>query len=203
MSLNNFSDRTIIVCITGGIGSGKTTVANMLKKHGIPIYFADNEAKKLTATSPEIRSELIDLLGKEIYRNGELNRKLMADKIFNDKDLLAKTNAIIHPKVKQHFHDWVEMQKSFYVLKEAAILFESGSYTQCDKTILVVAPEKIRIQRVMSRDGVSEQEVRARMKNQWSDSEKRKLADYVIENIDFQEMEKSVQKLHKLLMSLR
>lgn len=191
-----------IVCITGGIGSGKTTVAKLLSQYGIPIYFADDEAKKLTATSPEIRKELVSLLGEETFKNGVLNRKYMADKIFNDEDLLAKTNAIIHPRVKDHFIHWVHNQQAPYILKEAAILFESGSYKQCDVSVLVTAPEDIRIQRVMLRDNVTEKEVRARMENQWSDEKKRKLSNFIIENIDLESLEKDVEKLHNKLLQI-
>jgi len=191
-----------IVGITGGIGSGKTTVAKMFESLGIPVYYADDEAKNLTATSPVIREGLIGLLGEETFKNGVLDRKYMAGKIFNDKDLLEKANAIIHPQVALHFENWVSNQSTPYVLKEAAILFESGSYQQCDKTILITAPEDIRIQRVMERDGVSKEEVLARIKNQWPDSEKKKLADFIVENIDLNSTEKKVQKLHTQLLQL-
>jgi len=196
MSLNKPKSRPKIVCITGGIGSGKTTVAKMLAEYGIPVYYADEEAKKLTATSPEIRHDLIELLGSDTFKDGILDRKFMADKIFNDKNLLARTNAIIHPRVARHFEEWVNNQDSPYVLKEAAILFESGSYKQCDRTVLVTAPEELRIQRVMERDQVSEEEVRARMKNQWSDSKKKKLSDFIIENTELRATQKAVEKLH-------
>lgn len=191
-----------IVGITGGIGSGKTTVAKMFESFGIPVYYADDEAKNLTATSPVIREGLIGLLGEETFKNGVLDRKYMAGKIFNDKDLLEKANAIIHPQVALHFENWVSNQSTPYVLKEAAILFESGSYQQCDKTILITAPEDIRIRRVMERDGVSKEEVLARIKNQWPDSEKKKLADFIVENIDLNSTEKKVQKLHTQLLQL-
>lgn len=191
-----------IVCITGGIGSGKTTVAKLLGKFGIPIYFADDEAKKITATSPEIREGLIHLLGEETFKNGVLDRKFMANKIFNDEELLAQTNAIIHPRVKDHFIQWVANQKTAYVLKEAAILFESGSYKQCDTVILVTAPEGLRVQRVMERDKVTEKEVRARMANQWSDAKKKKLSDYVIQNLHLKTLERDVETLHNELLQL-
>lgn len=202
MSLNKSKKPSKIICITGGIGSGKTTVANMLAKFGIPIYFADDEAKKLTATSPEIRADLIELLGEETFKSGVLDRKYMAGKIFTDKELLEKTNAIIHPRVAQHFQDWAASQTAPYVLKEAAILFESGSYKQCEKTILVTAPEEIRIQRVMARDGASEAEVRSRMKNQWEDSKKAEMADFVIENTSLEQVQKTVETLHFQLLQL-
>lgn len=189
-----------IVGITGGIGSGKTTVAKMLATFGAPVYYADDEAKKLTATSPEIRKDLIELLGEETFKDGVLDRKYMANKIFNDKELLARTNAIIHPRVAEHFRQWVEKQEFPYVLKEAAILFESGSYKDCDVTVLVTAPEKLRIQRVMKRDNATRKEIMARMKNQWSDAKKQEMADYIVENILLSDTQQTVEKLHLHLL---
>src|SRR5690554_4707355 len=144
-----------IIGLTGGIGSGKTTVAIMFAELGIPVYNSDVEAKILTNTSEAIRKELILLLGDETYKNGKLDRKFLADKIFNDRVLLQKVNAIIHPKVAEHFKNWVANQSAPYVIKEAAILFESGSNVQCDLVILVTASKKERIRRVMDRDQVS------------------------------------------------
>ena len=189
-----------IVGITGGIGSGKTTVAKMFASLGVPIYNADIEAKILTNTSPIIRESLIKLLGNEVYKDGELNRKYMADKIFNDKVLLQKANAIIHPQVAKHFKNWVKNQDFPYVLKEAAILFESGSYKQCDQVILVTAPKETRILRVMERDNATREEVEARMKNQWEDSEKIKLADFTLQNIQISETQKQVETIHNQLI---
>lgn len=189
-----------IVGITGGIGSGKTTVAKMFASLGVPIYNADIEAKILTNTSPIIRESLIKLLGKEVYKNGELNRKFMADKIFNDKVLLERANAIIHPQVAEHFKKWASNQDFPYVLKEAAILFESGSYKQCDQVILVTAPKETKVQRVMQRDNVTREEVEARMKNQWEDSEKIKLADFTLQNIQISETQKQVEAIHHQLI---
>lgn len=190
-----------IIGITGGIGSGKTTVAKMFEDFGVPVYYADDEAKKLTATSPEIRALLIELLGEETFKDGVLDRKYMADKIFNDEELLKQTNAIIHPRVANHFIEWTEKHKDLpYILKEAAILFESGSYKQCDQVILVTAPKEVRIRRVMERDGVSHEEVLARMKNQWSDAKKRKLSDFIIENIDLKSTKMLVESLHNQLL---
>lgn len=189
-----------IVGITGGIGSGKTTVAKMFAALDVPIYYADDEAKKLMNSSPIIRESLISLLGEETYKDGTLDRKFMADKIFNDKILLEKANAIIHPQVAEHFKNWVTNQNHPYALKEAAILYESGSYKQCDKVILVTAPREIRILRVMERDNVSREEVEARMKNQWNDFEKEKLADFILQNDQIPHTQKQVQALHRQLM---
>lgn len=189
-----------IVGLTGGIGSGKTTVAKLFGELGIPVYNSDMEAKKLTNTSKAIREELIDLLGNETYKNGSLDRKFMADKIFNDKNLLLKVNAIIHPRVAEHFKKWVSQQKSKYVIKEAAILFESGSNAYCDVVILVTAPKEERISRVMKRDQVSREEVEARISNQWPDEKKMELSDYVIENIHLNDTKIQVSYIHSCLI---
>ena len=141
-----------IIGLTGGIGSGKTTVAKMFSELGIPVYIADTEARKLSNRSKVIRRKLIDLLGQEAYIENRLNRTFVAEKIFNDTDLLKAVNAIIHPKVASHFKRWVKKQQGPYVIKEAAILFENGGYKQCDKTILIVAPEALRIERLLARD---------------------------------------------------
>lgn len=189
-----------IVGLTGGIGSGKTTVAKMFASFGIPIYNSDEEAKKLVQTSETIRKQLILLLGEETFKNGKLDRKFMADKIFSDKQLLQKVNAIIHPEVGEHFQKWALSQQSSYVIKEAAILFESESNKLCDVVIMVTAPEKKRIKRVMDRDGVSEMEVRARMDNQWSDARKIELSDYIIDNIILSQTRKQVEMIHSQLI---
>lgn len=188
-----------IVGLTGGIGSGKTTVANMFAELGIPVYNADVEAKKLTASSNIIREKLIALLGKETYKEGVLDRKFMADKIFSDKELLQAVNAIIHPEVANHFKNWVAQQKSPYVIKEAAIIFEIGAHLQYDLTILVTAPKQVRIQRVMSRDNSSQKEVEQRIANQWTDSKKSKLADRIIKNVDLESTRRQVEAIHSQL----
>ena len=189
-----------IVGLTGGIGSGKTTVAKMFASFGIPIYNSDEEAKKLADTLENIRGQLLDLLGDETYKNSKLDRKFMANKIFNDKQLLQKVNAIIHPEVGKHFQKWAAAQHSPYVIKEAAILFESGSHVFCDVVIMVTAPEQERIKRVMERDGVSEKDVKARMDNQWSDAKKIELSDFVIENNILSETKRHVEMVHSQLL---
>ena len=185
-----------VVGLTGGIGSGKTTVIKMFAALGVPVYIADIEAKKLTNSSPVIREKLIKLLGNEAYQNDKLNRKFVAEKIFNDKNLLEGVNAIIHPEVGLNFEKWREQQTSDYVIKEAAILFENGSYKNCDVVILVTAPEEVRIARVMKRDGVTKSQVKERIKNQWPDSKKKELADIIIENIDLEDTQNVVNQIH-------
>ncbi|KAA3622033.1 MAG: dephospho-CoA kinase [Flavobacterium sp.] len=188
-----------IIGLTGGIGSGKTTVAKMFSELGVPVYIADIEAKKLSNRSKVIRRKLIELLGQEAYIDNRLNRTFVAEKIFNDTELLKAVNAIIHPKVASHFKRWLKKQQGPYVIKEAAILFENGGYKQCDKTILIVAPKALRIERLLSRDQSSKAEIEARMSNQWSDSEKKKLADIIIENITLEATRKRVLEVHKNL----
>ena len=186
----------IIVGLTGGIGSGKTTVARQFEQLGIPIYIADDEAKKLMVTSKIIKRKLVALLGDEVYINGELNRAYIANIIFKNKDYLNKMNAIVHPKVGQHFKKWANNQQAPYVIKEAAIIFENNSYDQYDYIITVVAPKDVRIQRLLKRDNTSIEKVEAIMKNQWNDADKIALSSYVIENIDIEETKKQVLEVH-------
>ena len=156
----------MIVGLTGGIGSGKTTVAKMFMELGVPVYLADVEAKKLLAENTEVQKKVIDILGEQAYKNEEPDRAYIAEKVFKNKNLLTSLNKIIHPAVKIHFENWYASQNAPYVLKEAAILFESGSYKDCNAIITVTAPEEIRINRVILRDKTTEEAVRARMQNQ-------------------------------------
>ncbi len=188
-----------IVGLTGGIGSGKTTVAKMFKNLGVPVYIADVEAKKLTNSSKVIRRKLTELLGPDAYTTDGLNKPFVASKIFNDTKLLQQVNAIIHPKVKAHFKRWAKKQEAVYCIKEVAILFENGGYKDCDHTILITAPEKLKIERLLQRDNSTLAEIKSRMRNQWSDKKKMKLAHSVIENIELKKTKKEVLQLHKEL----
>ncbi len=196
----------IVVGLTGGIGSGKSTVAKMFASLNIPIYYTDDEAKKLMIRSKIIKRKLIQKFGKETYINDELNRSFLANLIFNNKEHLAFVNSIVHPKVNQHFKRWIkrhQKKKLFdYVMQENAILFENGSYVYCDKIITVTAPEKIRISRVMSRDNTSSQKVKERIQNQWSEEKKIAKSDFVIHNIDLDDTQKEVNRIHKKLLKL-
>ncbi|MBT8272838.1 MAG: dephospho-CoA kinase [Bacteroidia bacterium] len=193
----------IVVGLTGGIGSGKTTVAKFFHELGVPVYLADLEAKKLMGRSKVIKRKLIALFGEQAYSDGQLNKTLIAEKIFNDKELLEKMNAIIHPKVKAHFKRWLKKQQAPYVINEAAILFENGSFRQYDLIITVTAPKNERLRRVMRRDGSSEKKVRSIMKNQWTDERKVELSDFVIENIDLKETKKRVKRIHRKILRTR
>ncbi|WP_439185209.1 dephospho-CoA kinase [Carboxylicivirga taeanensis] len=171
----------IRVGLTGGIGSGKTTVARLLRALGFPVYEADTEAKQLINKDRDIREQIIHLLGKEAYNEQGYNRKYVGSLVFNNEELLQKLNEIVHPAVANHFEQWCTEKDEFNVVfQEAAVLFENGNYSRFDKTILVVAPEITRIGRVMQRDDMNKQEVVARINNQWQDDEKMKLADFVI-----------------------
>jgi dephospho-CoA kinase len=194
---------TKIVGLTGGIGSGKTTVANYFKELGIPVYIADVEAKLLMKRSKVIIRKLIQLFGSETYYKGELNKPFIANKVFNDPVLLEKMNTIVHPKVASHFKRWLKKQDAPYVIKEAAIIFENNTYTSLDYIITVIATERTRINRVIERDKSSEERVKAIIKNQWSDAEKVKLSNFVIENIELADTKNQVINIHQKILKKR
>ena len=190
---------TKIVGLTGGIGSGKSTIAAYFKKRGVPVYIADDEAKKIM-NDPEVVKKVQSVFDENIIENKQLNRKKIAELVFSSPEQLKKLNSIVHPEVKKHFLDWVKKhEKHPFVIKEAAILFESGTYKDCDKIILVTAPEALKIARVMKRDNVSREQVLERMKNQWSDEKKIPLSDYVIQNTD---LELAKEKSEEILKEL-
>ncbi len=169
--------------LTGGIGSGKSYVAKIFQNLDVPIYKADNQARYISDNNPAVISKIVSLFGKDAYTNGMLNRQFIGGMVFDDSSLLKKLNEIIHPEVEKDFKNWCsENINSAYIIKEAAILFETGSYKNLHSNILVVAPEEIRLDRVKRRDKVNPDQIRKRMQNQWTDSKKRKLADYVIVN---------------------
>jgi dephospho-CoA kinase len=172
------------VGITGGIGSGKTLVCRVFELLKVPVYYADDEARKLINQHPIIQKQLKDCFGVEIYlHENALDRKKMAGIVFHDKTALKKLNSIVHPVVRQHFSQWLEQHPNApYVVQEAAILFESGLYKKLDEVIVVDAPLELRIQRVMQRDQVGREDVLARIQNQMPEKEKMALADFVIHN---------------------
>jgi dephospho-CoA kinase len=174
----------MIVGLTGGIGSGKSTVARLLVTMGYPVYNSDDRAKWLQNNDPDLVNQITRLLGADVYSDGILNRALVASRVFADSDLLKGLNEIVHPAVARDFADWVAAQKSTILFKESAILVETGIYKQCDALVVVTAPEVLRVQRVSKRDGASESEIQKRLKNQKPEAEKIAVADFVIVNDD-------------------
>lgn len=171
----------ISIAITGGIGSGKTFVSNLLKEHGIPIYNSDDEAKRLMLSDAGIRRELTALLGEEAYQDGVLNKPLLASYLFADAGNAARINAIVHPRVRADFRRWLsEHQDEEVAGLECAILYEAGFEDTVDKVVMVYAPESLRIERAMNRDKATEAQIRARIAAQMDDEEKLRRADYVI-----------------------
>lgn len=168
--------KTRVIGLTGGIGSGKTTIANYFKSQGVPLYIADNEAKAILYTPAAIK-EVQEAFGDDVMTDDLPDRAKLAALVFNEPDKLQKLNSIIHPKVLEHFKEWLAAHSDAkFVIREAAILFESGRYKDCDKIILVTAPKEIRIKRVMERDNISREKVLERMNAQWDDEKKQRLA---------------------------
>ena len=163
-----------VIGLTGGIGSGKTTVAGFFKELGAPVYIADDAGKNLMITSPKVKTSIIKLLGPLAYEGKVPNRKFIASKVFGDPPKLEALNGIIHPAVAKDFEQWKAKQTAPYIIYEAAILFESGGYKKCDAVILVTAPLEKRFARLQTRDQSSSEEIEARMLHQWSDDRKRK-----------------------------
>lgn len=190
-----------VLGITGGMGSGKSTIANFFADWGIPVYEADMEARKLSDSNPIIKQEIIRLLGEEAYDQDGMRRAFVASKVFSDEALLQSLNQIIHPVVAQHFETWLGQQQAPYCLKEAAILFETGGYKKCDWTLLITAPVELRIQRIMQRDKLSRPDILARLEKQWPDERKIPLASFHIENTDLEAAKSAAEEIHQQLLS--
>lgn len=172
-----------IIGLTGGIGSGKTTVAKFIEEFGFPVYYSDDRAKDIVNDNEDLKQKIKELLGQEAYdENGIYNRKFVAEKVFNNKDLLQSLNEIIHPAVRIDFEDWVKKQTKYLVFKETALLFELKLNKQCHKSVLVTAEDNIRAKRVMDRDGKTYREVESVMEKQMPEKEKVRLADCIIHN---------------------
>lgn len=186
--------------ITGGIGAGKSIVSKVFATLGIPIYDADTRARWLMNNDPELITKIKALLGNESYGNGTLNRKHIAAIAFKDESILQKLNNLVHPAVGQDFLSWQADQKAPYVLKEAALLFEAGSYKSLDKTITVTAPENVRIERVIKRDNRTKQEVKDILTKQWPEAKKIELSDYQIDNSGDKMVIPQVLGIHELLL---
>ncbi len=192
----------MIVGLTGGIGSGKSFVASIFEKLGVPVYNSDVRAKFIMHHDNSVKQQIINLLGNEAYINDNLNRSWIAAQVFTNKNKLKALNAIVHPAVAADVKAWYTSQNSSFVLQESALLFENGTAAQFDKIILVTAPLETRIQRVLQRDDTTEKVVLNRMNNQWSDAQKIPLADYIIDNIDKADTELKVNHLYETLMKL-
>ena len=190
---------TKIIGLTGGIGSGKTTIAKYIASLGIPVYIADDEAKKILEL-PETIHAIKQIFGIDVFDVEKLSKDKLAKIVFNNPENLNQLNQIVHPAVKQDFNNWLERHKQFpIVVKEAAILFESGSYKDCDAIITVVAPLDIRIQRVIDRDKTNVKNVMDRIKNQWTDEMRISKSDYVVDNVD---INKAMSQMDEILKKM-
>ena len=192
---------TKIIGLTGGIGSGKTTIANHLKSLGIPVYNSDEQAKKILYL-PETIKSLKSIFGNSIFSNNLLDKEKLSKLVFNYPIQLKLLNQIIHPAVKVDFDKWLfENKNAKLVIKEAAILFESGSYKDCDAIISISAPQELRIQRVINRDLATYEEVMSKINNQWTDDMRNKKSDYVIDNQDIEVACAQTQKIITILLN--
>ena len=191
------------VGITGGIGSGKSTITSLFHDLGVPIYNSDERAKWLLSNDVDLMDQIKILFGQESYSNNKLNRAHIANIVFQDNDMLKELNAIVHPLVKIDFENWLLLQKKEpLVIKEAAILIESGAYKELDVLIVVLADKKTRIKRVINRDNVSKEDVEKRMETQISDSERLKFANFSVDNnTDQSNLKMQVGELYKKLLS--
>ncbi|HAH57490.1 MAG: dephospho-CoA kinase [Lentimicrobiaceae bacterium] len=191
------------VGLTGSIGSGKSTLARVFSTLGVPVYIADIEAKKIL-NLPEVVAQVVSLAGEQVRQpDGLIDRKLLAGMVFSNPEMLQSLNGIIHPRVRSHFKAWVLTHSEHdYIIQEAAILFESGSYKNFDKIVVVVAPLEERIERVMLRDGLSREDVMARVDNQLPQEEKIKMADFVILNSDRDQALIQALEIHRQLKAL-
>lgn len=190
--------------VTGGIGSGKTLVCKIFEKLGVAVYDADSSARDLMNRPGELKKGIMQMFGDEVYGEKGLNRSYLAGIVFGDRKKLNALNQLVHPAVRQDFFRWAELQESSpYVVEEAAILFESGAYKFMDQSVLVFAPEELRINRVMARDGISREQVQMRMKHQMAEEEKLKMADHVLTNDGTRMLLPQVIELHNRLLERR
>jgi dephospho-CoA kinase len=190
------------VGITGGIGSGKTTVCKIFELLGIPVFYADQAAKELMQHDEGLKLKLRKKFGTDTYHpDGSINRTYLANIVFKDEAQLEALNAIVHPAVFSAFDQWLSKQSAKYVVKEAALLFESGSHQLCDFNVLVQAPEEIRIERVMKRDQITKEQVMGRIAQQMSDEEKSKLADHLLMNDEKELLIPQIMNLHQKLLA--
>lgn len=187
--------------ITGGIGSGKSTVAKVLESMGYPVFYSDKVAKELMTSDQELQSEVISHFGEKAYEKGQLNRSYLAERIFTNPSDRSILNQLVHPRVRAKFTAFAQSSQSKLAFNEAAILFETGAHTNFDKTILVTAPKEERVDRVMKRDNCSREDVLNRMNNQWEDERKIPLADFVIQNGDIDRVLTRVEGIVEILLN--
>lgn len=187
------------VGLTGGIGSGKSKVAEFLRDREVAIYDSDSRAKELMMSNEALREALIAEFGQECYTADGINRAWLAQRVFNNEAELARLNAIVHPAVMRDFAEWAEAQEGNYVVLESAILLEAGLENHVDVVVAVMAPKELRLERAMLRDGASREQIEERMRNQMSDEERTDRAKYAIVNIDLEELEEDVEQLHRRL----
>jgi len=191
-----------IVGLTGGIGSGKTRVVKVFSDLGVPCYIADNAAKELMAKEASLIKQIKDLFGAKAYNTQGLNRAYIGAIVFSDLQKLQALNAIVHPAVAKDFSLWLALQKAPYVIKEVAILFETGGYKAVDQTLLITAPKEVRLQRAMQRDQAAKEVILSRMNHQWEDEQRIPLADHIINNDIWEETLKEIKRLHTYFLSL-
>ena len=190
------------VGLTGGIGSGKTTVARIFQVLGVPVYDADKASKKLMNEDAQMKRDLIIAFGEETYKDGILDRKYLAERVFNNPEKLALLNSIVHPKTIRHASEWMKKQEAPYIIKEAALIFESGSDKDLDYVIGVYSPLELRISRTMARDSVSRAQVLSRIENQMDEDQKMALCDFIIQNDPEHSILEQVLELHHQLLEL-
>lgn len=186
--------------VTGGIGSGKSTVCELLRDRGVAVYDSDSRAKQLMAESEALREQLIAAFGAECYNAEGLDRAFLASKVFGNEEALQQLNSIVHPAVRADFQAWAEQQQSPYVVLESAILFEAGFESEVDATLAVMAPMPMRLERTMARDGVDKESVMRRMEHQLSDDELHRRASRTIVNINREYLEGDIEQLHKIFV---
>ena len=191
---------TRIIGLTGGIGSGKSTVASYIASKGIPVYIADEEARKLMDSKVMINKIQAIFEESILTKEGNLDRKKIGNIVFSQPEKLAQLKAIVHPEVKKHVEKWVKKHKNHsFVVKEVAILFETGGHLACDKVIMITAPQEIRIERAMKRDNIARESVLNRIENQLPEAEKIKLSDFVVHNMDLQSTFTQIDQILKIL----
>ena len=193
---------TLRIGITGGIGSGKSTVAKVFEVLGIPVYYADEAARRVMNEDEEVRKQIIQHFGASAYKNNQLDRAYIGGQVFNNKQKLELMNSLVHPATIRDSENWMSRQTTPYAIKEAAIIFESGTQDQYDYIIGVTAPVSLRILRAMKRDGLTRDQVLARMEKQINDIIKMRLCDFVIYNDEQQAIIPQVIKLHSTLLDL-